>query len=224
MPTAASIMTDLKSKGSEKTRKTYARHGNPKKIKGQQTLACELYKTGKLEAMYLAGLVADGSQLTRKQLQEWAEDAAKLDLQMVAECTIPWVTVESPHARDLAMEWMKSRKENLAPIGWSTYAGLIATRADESLDLDEIAGLLNTVVKGIDPAKNRVRHKMNSFVIAVGTYVKPLFKHAKETARKIGVVSVDMGDTACKVPVATAYIEKIEAAGRVGQKRKTLRC
>jgi hypothetical protein len=35
---------------------------------------------------------------------------------------------------------------------------------------------------------------------------------------------VDVGDTACTVPLATAYIEKIEAAGRVGQKRKTIRC
>jgi hypothetical protein len=35
---------------------------------------------------------------------------------------------------------------------------------------------------------------------------------------------VDVGDTACNVPLATAYIEKIEAAGRVGQKRKTIRC
>ena len=37
-------------------------------------------------------------------------------------------------------------------------------------------------------------------------------------------VSVDMGDTACKVPLATAYIEKIEAAGKVGRKRKTMKC
>lgn len=32
-----------------------------KTINGQQTLACELYETGNLDAMYLAGLVADGS-------------------------------------------------------------------------------------------------------------------------------------------------------------------
>jgi len=65
---------------------------------------------------------------------------------------------------------------------------------------------------------------MNGFVIAVGTYVRPLLKEAKEAARKIGEVSVDVGETACNVPLATAYIEKIEAAGRVGKKRKTIRC
>jgi hypothetical protein len=32
-----------------------------------------------------------------------------------------------------------------------------------------------------------------------------------------------MGDTACEVPLATAYIEKMEAAGKAG-KKKTIRC
>jgi hypothetical protein len=54
--------------------------------------------------------------------------------------------------------------------------------------------------------------------------VKPLLKQAKAAAKQIGTVSVDVGNTACNVPFATAYIEKIEAAGRVGQKRKTIRC
>jgi hypothetical protein len=61
-------------------------------------------------------------------------------------------------------------------------------------------------------------------VISVGAYVKPLLKQAKATAQQIGEVSVDMGDTSCKVPVATAYIAKIEGMGRVGKKRKTMRC
>jgi len=40
----------------------------------------------------------------------------------------------------------------------------------------------------------------------------------------IGVISVDMGDTACKVPLALDSIEKIETAGRVGKKRNTVKC
>ena len=46
---------------------------------------------------------------------------------------------------------------------------------------------------------------------------------AKKAADAIGEVTVDMGDTACKVPLASDYIAKIEAAGRVGKKRKTAR-
>ena len=65
---------------------------------------------------------------------------------------------------------------------------------------------------------------MNGFVISVGAYVKPLLKQAKRVAKTIGTVSVDMGDTACKVPLATEYIEKIEKMGRIGKKRKTIKC
>ena len=200
MPTVASIMADLEKKGSEKTRKIYARHGMAtknmfgvsvadlkviaKKIKGQQALACELYATGNLDAMYLAGMVADGAQMTTKELNAWAEGAA--NLQMISEYTVPWVTVENANGRELALEWIKSKKEHVACSGWCTYAGLLATQPDEALDLAEIEGLLKTVVKGIDSAPNRVRSTMNGFVIAVGTYVKPLLKQAMAAAREMG--------------------------------------
>jgi hypothetical protein len=65
---------------------------------------------------------------------------------------------------------------------------------------------------------------MNGFIISVGSYVKPLSEAANAAAQKIGAVTVEMGETACKVPLATEYIQKIESAGRLGQKRKTIRC
>jgi hypothetical protein len=46
--------------------------------------------------MYLAGMVADGSQMSKKQLNGWAEGA--VNLQMISEYTVPWVTVENADA------------------------------------------------------------------------------------------------------------------------------
>jgi 3-methyladenine DNA glycosylase AlkD len=193
-----------------------------KTIKGEQQLALDLFETGNLDAMYLAGMVANGRQMTKAQLQAWARGADALT--MVSEYSIPWVAVESPHARDLAMKWINSKDEHIAACGWSTYGGIIATTADEDLDLAEIKELLSTVVREIGGAQNRVRYTMNGFVIAVGVYVRPLLSQARAAATQIGEVSVDMGDTACKVPLATAFIAKCEATGRVGSKRKTIRC
>ena len=236
MNTVDQVLKELKRKGSAQTRKTYARHGAPsdmfgvkvadlkpiaRKIKGRQELACELYETGNSDAMYLAGMVADGALMSRRQLDSWARGAT---WSMLSEYTVAWVAAESPHARDLALKWIGSRKESIASSGWATYAGIVATTPDEELDLDEIRKLLDRVVSQIDAAADRVRYTMNGFVIAVGAYVKPLLKQAKRAARSLGSVSVDVGDTACKVPLATAYIEKIEAAGRVGKKRKTAKC
>jgi 3-methyladenine DNA glycosylase AlkD len=238
MATVKSLMKELKSLGQEQTRKMYAKHGMAddrsvgvriadlkkiaKTIKGDQALARDLYDTGNLDAMYLAGMVADGSQMTKKQLNGWARASAGMS--MISEYTVPWVAVESPHSRDLALKWIGAKQEHVASAGWCTYSGILATQADLDLDLGEIRGLLKTVVNKIDTAPNRVRYTMNGFVIAVGAYVAPLLKPAKNAAAKLGVVSVDMGGTACKVPLATGYIEKIEGMGRVGKKRKTLRC
>jgi 3-methyladenine DNA glycosylase AlkD len=236
MNTVGEVMAELKKKGSEKTRWMYARHGVQcemfgvsiaelktiaKRIKGNQELACELYDTGNLDARYLAGMVADGAKMSKKQLESWAKAA---NAGMLSEYTVPWVATESRHARELALRWMASKQASIATSGWNTYAGIVATTPDEELDLAEIKQLLARVVKEIDKAPNFVRYTMNGFVIAVGACVKPLHNEAKAAAKKIGKVSVDMGDTACKVPLATEYIEKVVKAGRVGKKRKTIKC
>ena len=238
MPTLNSVMADLESKGSEKTRITYARHGMPidrmfgvsnadlkiiaKKLKKEQALALELYATSNVDAMYLAGLIADGAPMTREQLQSWADGAAGMS--MIFEYPVPWVTVESPFAHDLAAEWIKSKKEHVACAGWCTWCGLVATKPDPDLDLAAIEQLLTTIPADITAAKNRVKYDMNKFVIAVGSYVLPLHAQAMATAKKLRAVAVDVGDTDCKVPLATEYIEKVKALGKLGQKRKTIRC
>lgn len=236
MNTVPQVLAELKKKGSEQTRKTYARHGIDvpmfgvsvadlktiaKQIKGNQALALELYDSGNYDAMYLAGMVANGSQMSKKQLEHWAKSTT---CEALCGSIVPAVVVESPHARELALKWIDSKKAPIAVIGWATYSGIVATTPDDELDLKEIEGLLDRVVAGVDKAPNKVRYMMNAFVIAVGGYVKPLLKAAKQAARDLGAVWVDMGDTACKVPLATAYIEKIESMDRVGKKRKTMKC
>ncbi len=238
METVKSILAELKAHGSESTRRIYVRHGLPadrvfgvsvanlkivaKRIKGDQKLAADLYDTGNVDAMYLAGIMADGSKMTNKQLDGWAKAADGLPL--IAEYAVPWVAVESGQARELAAKWIQSGHESMASCGWCTYSGIVATAADEDLDLAEIKGLLQRIAKEIHGSPNRVRSTMNGFVIAVGTFVKPLSSQAKATAAKIGKVSIDTGETDCKVRLATASIEKAEAAGKAGKKRKTIRC
>lgn len=236
MNTVDQIMTELKKKGTAQNRKVFRRHGAPenmfgcsvadmkviaKKIKGNQELALELYETGNSDAMYLAGMVADGSQMTKTQLNKWAKDAP---WSFVSEYAVPGVAHESKHARSLAMIWIRSKKEQVATAGWNTYSGLIATRDNDELDLDEIGQLLDTIETEIHDCQNRVRYTMNGFVIAVGGYIKPLNKRAKAVAKKVGKVQVDMGTTSCKVPFAPDYIKKMEARGSLTKKRKTIKC
>lgn len=236
MTTAAEILRELESLGSEQTRKTFQRHGAPpemygvkvadlkkivKRIRGNQALALDLYATGNSDAMYLAGLVADGALMSKKLLETWAKTAT---WQMISEYTVPWVASDHPAARELALKWIDARQPHIASSGWSTYAALVATRPDDELDLEEIEALLRRIAKTIHAAPNRVRYTMNGFLIAVGGYVKPLTKLAKSLARQIGPVQVDMGKTSCEVPDAAGYIRKMEARQVIGKKRKEIRC
>jgi 3-methyladenine DNA glycosylase AlkD len=234
--TAAEIVQELAPLGSDNIKNVLLKHGvkEPllgvkveelkkiqKRIKKNYQLALDLYDTGIYDAMYLAGLIADDLKMTKKDLQHWALTAT---CNALCGFTVSWVAAESLHGWDLALEWIESKMEHVAVTGWATLSSLVAIKDDAELDLVELKRLLLRVQKTLPKQPNRVRHAMNGFVIAVGTYVQPLTDFALQTAQKIGEVSVDVGDTSCKVPYAPAYIEKVQKKGAVGKKRKTAKC
>lgn len=236
MKKVAEVMRELKSMGDARTRATFQRHGAPddffgvrigdlqkiaRRFRNDQALAEELFATGNGDAMYLAGLVADPGAVRPAVLKRWANSS---NWSMVSEYAVAGVAGESPHGWKLGLEWIESRKENVACAGWNTLLGVLSTRPDEDLDLKKIKSLLTRIQKTIDRAPDRVRYTMNNFVIAVGSYVVPLSERAREVAEAIGKVEVDMGDTACKVPFAPDYIDKVVKSGRLGKKRKRVRC
>ena len=54
--------------------------------------------------------------------------------------------------------------------------------------------------------------------------MKDLTQAAILVGKEIGKVTVDMGDTACKVPFSPDYIQKVVTRGTVGKKRATVKC
>lgn len=234
--TVAEIIAELKKLGSESYKKTLMKHGAKepffgvkiedlkkiqKRIKKDYQLALDLYDTGISDAMYLAGLIADDGKMTKKDLQKWVKGAT---WPMLSEYTVAWAAAESRFGRELGLEWIDSKDEGIAAAGWSTLGSLVSIKPDEELDLAELKRLLARIEKTIHRAPNRVRYMMNGFVIAVGSYVAPLTELAIQTAKKIGQVTVDMGDTACQVPSAAVYIDKVKKRGSIGKKRKMARC
>jgi len=234
--TAKDVLAELKKLGSEQTKKTFLRHGArepfygvkvadlktiQKRVKKDYRLSLDLFDSGNSDAMYLAGLIADPQQMTKADLQKWAKGAYWY---MLSCYTVAWVASESRFGRELALEWMDSDSEQIAAAGWSTYGCLVAIKSDAELNLAEIEKLLGRVKAEIGSAPNRVRYCMNTFIIMVGAYVVSLTAKAKATAKAIGPIEVDMGDTECRVPDACEYIAKIEKRGSLGKKRKTAMC
>ena len=236
MTTAKKILEELKPLGSENIKKVLRNHGvqEPffgvkigdikkieKRIKKDYQLALDLYETGNYDAMYLAGLIADDARMTKKDLNAWVK---KANGGALASATVPWVAAGSKHGDEIALEWIESQDENIAAAGWATLSSLVAFKNDEDLDLAMLKRLLERVQKTIHQSPNSVRQAMNGFVIAVGTYVQSLTDLACGAATRIGKVTVDMGDTDCKVPNALEYIQKAGDKGAIGKKRKTVKC
>ena len=234
--TAKAILDELKPLGSAGYKKILFNHGvkEPclgvkiedlkkiqKRIKKDYRLALDLYDTGVYDAMYLAGLIADDAQMTKRDLERWVKKCGNGAL---SGSTVPSVACGSPHGKELALEWIESGSDFVAEAGWTTLSSLVSVKDDAELDLNELKRLLQRVEQSIHQAPNVVRYAMNSFVIAVGSYVQPLTDLALRTGEKIGTVSVDMGNTACQVPFAPDYIRKVEKRGNIGKKRKSAKC
>ena len=230
------ILEELEGYGDTGIKKTLINHGarEPlfgvrvqdmkrivKKVKKDHALSLGLYATGNADAMYLAGLIADEKRISRDELQNWVEGAYYY---LISEYTVAWLASESRYGWELGREWIDSDAEHIAAAGWSTLTNLASITPDEQLDTEKFSELLDRVSREIHTAPNRVRYAMNGFVIGTGSYIVALTEKAEKIAGNIGKVHVDMGGTACKVPLASAYLDKMRKKGYLGRKRKMARC
>ena len=234
--TATQVVKELEALGSDSYKRILFNHGvrEPalgvkiselqkirKRAKKDHQLALDLFDTGIYDAQYLAGLIADESKISRKDLARWVKSS-----NCIALCgtIVSQVAAESPHGWELGLEWIESKDEKTAQAGWETLSNVVSITDDAELDVPALKKLLQRVEKTIDKQPNYVRYSMNGFVIALGSYVAELTDAAMKTAEKIGEVTVDMGNTACEVPFAPDYIKKVKAKGSIGKKRKSARC
>jgi len=230
------VMAALEAKGSASVKQLWLKHGAKepffgvkvgdlkviaKKLRGEQALALELYATGNGDAQYLAGIIADGAKMTRAQVQAWADKAG---WRMISTSIVPVMASEHPDGYALARAWIESKKEHLAIAGWHSLGALVTIIPDGQLPLKEFGALLDRIPGTMAAQPDRVRQAMNYFIIACGTYSAPLGARAIATARKLGKVEVDVGDTDCKIPEAEAYIMKSRRGAPIAPKRKTVRC
>ena len=234
--TAQQIVGEIEPLGTEGYRRVLRNHGitgplfgvkieelkkYEKAIKKDYQLALDLYDTGVYDAMYLAGLIADESKMTKDDLRGWLKKAHN---DAIAEYAVAWVAADGPHGWELALEWIDSSDEKAQVAGWGTLSSVVAVRSDADLDIPALRRLLRRVAATIHDQPNKVRSKMNGFVIALGSYVAELTGEALQAGEAIGKVKVNMGNTACKAPFAPDYIRKVADKGRIGKKRKSARC
>ncbi len=230
------VLQELESLGSERTKKTYMQNGAHEPLWGvatgamkpiykrtgiDQALAEQLYATGNYDAMYFAGIIADPKAMTGADFDRWMESAY---FYMISDFIVAVTLAEADIAQAVADKWIATGKELYMSAGYSCYCWLLGSRKDAEFDKGKLAAMLETVQKTIHGSPDRARYAMNNFVTTVGVSYLPLHEEALSAARAIGPVDLYRGKTKLSVPVAVQEIEAMAAKGKLGFKRRHVRC
>lgn len=230
------VMQELEALGKERTKKMYISNGAheplfgvatgamkpiAKKIKINQLLAEELYATGNYDAMYFAGIIADPKAMTESDYDRWMDGAY---FYMLSDYVVAVTLSESDIAQEVADKWIASGDELRMSAGWSCYCWLLGNRKDHEFSETKISNMLDMVKNSIHHAPERTKSSMNNFLYTVGISYVPLHEKAVETAKEVGIVEVKREHKKSSYLNAFETIQKELDRGRLGFKRKYVRC
>jgi len=234
--TIKQVMRELAAYGSEQTKRIYISHGAKEPLLGVKIgdmkkllktvgityeLAKELYETGNADARYLAALGADETRMTKQDLRKWARAS---DWHMLSEYAVAQLISETKHGWSLGLEFIDTKKENVACCGWSTLSNWVSFRATEEVDVATVKALLKRLESTIRNQPNRLRFTMCNFVVAAGAYVPEVTKQAMAIGKRLKNLEVEPVKKGCSVPEIVEDLTKIQKMGRIGRKRKRARC
>ncbi|MHC4878371.1 MAG: DNA alkylation repair protein [Planctomycetota bacterium] len=221
-------MSTLKKLGTEQNRRIYRRHGAGddlfgvsfgelkklvRRIKRDQSLAEQLWETGNTDAQTLALMIADPALLKSSQVDAWLR---AISYSLLADY-LATLVAQTDFALNKMSKWTKQKKELTRVCGYAIVCTLLKDVPDALSD-EDCRSLLQRIEAEIHSSANRARHTMIMTVCAIGIARPQLRDEAVATARRIGPVQVDHGETNCTTPDAEAYI--LKAAQRKGEMRR----
>lgn len=230
------VMQELEALGKERTKKIYISNGAheplfgvatgamkpiAKKIKKNQPLAEQLYATGNYDAMYFAGVIADSAIMTEADFDRWIDGAY---FYMLSDYVVAVTLSETDIAQAVADKWIASGEELRMSAGWSCYCWLIGNRKDSEFSESKIAEMLDQAEKTIHDSPERTKSAMNNFIYTVGISFSPLHEMALETAKAIGPVEIKRDKKKSSILNCSESIQKEIDKGKLGFKRKYVRC
>jgi 3-methyladenine DNA glycosylase AlkD len=230
------VMQELESLGKERMKKTYISNGAheplfgvatgamkplSKIIKKNQPLADELYSTGNYDAMYFAGVIADPMAMTEEDFERWMDGAY---FYMLSDYVVAVTLAETDIAQAVADKWIASGEELKMSAGWSCYCWLLGSRKDSEFSASKLSNMLDQVANTIHHSPERTKSAMNNFIYTAGISYLPLHEKAFETAKAIGPVEMKREKKKSSILLASENIQKELDRGKLGFKRKYVRC
>ena len=215
--TVEGILKQLKSLGDESTRKQNAKWGAgdnqfgvqrgdlrklANKIKTNHELALSLWKTGNIDAQFLAALLIKANQLSADELDRMVRSAT---FAWVAEWLHSYVVKEHAEKETLRQKWMADDDRWAARAGWALTAGRVV-KSPEGLDLE---ALLDRIEREMGTAATEVQWTMNSCLAEIGIHFPERRKRAIAIGEKLGIYRDYPVSKGCTSPFAPIWINEM---------------
>jgi len=170
-----------------------------KKIKANHELALSLWKTGNVDAQFLATLLVDVKLLSADELERMVKSVT---FAWVAEWLHSYVLKGHADKETLRQKWMTSGDRWLARAGWQLTAGRVA-KSPEGLDLE---ALLDRIEKEMGAAAPEVQWTMNMCLAEIGIHSPKHRNRAVSIGEKLGVYRNYPVSKGCTSPFAPIWI------------------
>ncbi|HET6394145.1 MAG TPA: DNA alkylation repair protein [Blastococcus sp.] len=212
--TVTEVMAELAALEDPRAREVNERHGDDhgvnlgklravaKRLRTQQDLAVELWRTGDTPARLLALLICRPKAFGRDELDAMLREART---PKVHDWLVNYVVKKSAHAHDLRVAWLADPDPVVASAGWALTTERVA-RKPAGLDL---AGLLDVVEAEMEDAPDRLQWAMNHCLAQIG------IEHAEHRARaldigeRLGVLRDYPTPPNCTSPFAPIWITEM---------------
>jgi len=210
-------LKQLEALGNEKMRAQNTRHGAgkkqygvrrgevrklAKKIETDHKLALALWKTGNIDARFLAILVMTPKELSADEVDAMVRSEPFVE---AADWFIMYVVKKHSEKEALRQGWMEDDDPMAGRAGW----GLTAARVARSPDGLDLPALLKRIESEMGTAASEVQWTMNSCLVEIGVHHPKHRKRALAIGEKLGVYSELSAPKGCTSPFAPIWINKL---------------
>ncbi|EST34627.1 DNA alkylation repair protein [Streptomycetaceae bacterium MP113-05] len=173
-----------------------------KRLKKQQELAGELWKTGDTAARLLALLVCRPKAFERDELDVMLREARA---PKVHDWLVNYVVKKNPHSEELRLAWFADPDPVVASAGWALATERVA-KQPEGLDL---SGLLDVVEADMKDAPDRLQWAMNHCLAQIGIEHPEYRARALDIGERLEVLKDYPTPPGCTSPFAPAWITEM---------------
>ena len=212
--TVAEVMAELATLEDPRAREVNERHGDDhgvnlgklravaKRLKTQQELALQLWRTDDTAARLLALLICRPKAFERDQLDVMLRESRA---PKVHDWLVNYVVKKSPHAEELRLAWTADPDPVVASAGWALTTERVAKKP-AGLDL---AGLLDVIEAEMKDAPDRLQWAMNHCLAQIGIEHPEHRARALDIGERLEVLKEHPTPPNCTSPFAPIWITEM---------------